>query len=428
MTKNDIVLGRYADDVYYSGYDAHTAIFQQVNRRFVEKFIAALENEGYKKYSDVSFDGESDFKKNYFAIYQSDDMTVNVEHHAYADRMYVTYTPKKDGFVLPSLEKKEYISSSQPTILTQVGTERFHPTAVSMCYIVRAADGSFVLIDSDFGDGMAELIYDILKKQAPDPDNIVISAWFLSHPHTDHVCGFIDFADKYANDKTITLKQVIYNFSDDKYVGSHIVGLMQKTAEAIEKFGKDVTCIRARAGYVMHYADLTFRALYSQENYLVATHGEIEDANSASLVVQMETDSGVKVLFGADHAVRGNYNGLPFCEGALYRWYGDFIKSDILTLFHHGFGGGADDYVYSVVKPKIVLWPATYFRLTHDSDGTPYGDIEHNSRNSYFSDPEQAKKNGVKGYYISGDKIHIVDLSDKELTVTEYETCDAYLK
>ena len=202
---------------------------------------------------------------------------------------------------------------------------------------------------------------------------------------------------------------------------------MRKTPIAAKKLNPDVTFVRPHAGNVLYYADLTFRILYTQEEYLAPTNGKIEDSNGASIVSQMETDSGVKILFGGDHPVSGSYNGISFCEGALYNWYGSFIRSDIVTHFHHGFGGGADLEIFKHIKAKILLWPATFYRLTHDSDGTPYADIEFNARNLYFTDPEQAKKNGVKGYYISGDKIHTVDLSNKDLTVTEYKTAKEYL-
>ena len=219
---------------------------------------------------------------------------------------------------------------------------------------------------------------------------------------------------------------MVYNFSEDTYVGSFVENLMKETAKAAEKF-EGATFIRPHAGDILCYADLTFKVLYTQEEYTYITEGKIQDSNGASVVTQMETKNGIKVLIGGDHCVNGSYNGLPFCEGALYNWYGNFIKSDVVTLFHHGFGGGADLKVYNYIKPAVVFWPATIFRLHHDSDGSPYGSIIDHPRNQYFTHPEKAKKNGVKGYYISADGIQIVDLSNKNLNVTEYKTCDEYL-
>lgn len=423
---NDIVVMKDAAyAVYKTASDSQTAVFCDVDVDFFKKYLTALEKDGLTKYSEADF--STGDKINLFATYEAESYIVDIDFHSGMQRMYATYTPKKEGWVLPCLQKPDYTPCSLPTIVTQVGTERFHPDAVSMCYIVRAADGSFVIIDSDFGEGMAELIYDVLKKQAPDPDNIVIAAWIFTHPHLDHVGGFMDFADKYANDKTITLKQIVYNFPNDAYVGDFVKNLINGTNEAADKF-KDATLIKAHAGNILYYANLTFRVLYTQEQYTYITEGRIEDANATSVVTQMQTDDGVTVLFGGDHCVKGSYGGLPFCEGALYEWYGDFIKSDVVTLFHHGFGGGADLEVYNYIKPSVVLWPATMFRLYHNSDGTPYTPIITHPRNQYFVNPEEAEKNGVLGYYIAADCIHIVDLTNKDLKVTEYEHCDKYLK
>lgn len=426
-TQSDIPFGEQANLFVYSGENSYTAIFDPVDTDFAKKYIEELKKEGFKKYIETNFDVKEDDIVNTFATYQSRNWVVDLDHHSEEARLYVTYTRKDDRWVLPSLIKPTYTDCGMPTIITQVGAERFHKEDVSMCYIIRAADGSFIIYDSDFGNGMAELIYEILKKQAPDPNNIVISAWVVTHPHLDHVGAFLDFADKYENDETITLQQMVYNYPDDTYVGSETRELMAKTPVAAKKLNENVTFVRPHVGNVLYYANLTFRVLYAQEQYLVPAEGEIKYLNGASLVMQMETDSGVKVLFGSDHPVNGSYNDIPYCDGALHRWYGSYIKSDIVTLFHHGFGGGADLEIYDYIKPSVVLWPATFYRLTHDSDGTPYANIEFNKRNLYFSDPERAKQNGVLGYYISGDKIHIVDLSNKKLEVTEYSHCDEYL-
>ena len=202
--------------------------------------------------------------------------------------------------------------------------------------------------------------------------------------------------------------------------------LQRETVEAAEKFGDGMTFIKAHAGDVLHYADLTFRVLFTQEDYM-AISPEGVDANCGSVVTQLETASGVKVLFGADHAVFGNYHGLLFCNACLWRWYGSFIESDVVTAFHHGLGGGADHHVYNVIKPKIVLWPASWNRIYNDERGVAYArSLVDSPCNRYFTDPEQAKANGVRAYYVSGDGIQIVDLANREWNVTVYETDKDY--
>ena len=200
-SKSDIVLGSDAELFVRNKNGSYTAVFEDVDEAFAKKYMSELPKKGFKKYTETSFNGTGSATKNIFATFTSDAYAVDIGHHAQPKRMYVTYTPIEENTALPQAEKPSYTPCGLPTIVTQLGAERFHPAAVSMCYIIRAADGSFIVYDSDFGEGMAELIYDVLKKQAPDPDNIVIAAWVVTHPHTDHVGAFIDFADKYAGDK-----------------------------------------------------------------------------------------------------------------------------------------------------------------------------------------------------------------------------------
>lgn len=428
MNKEDILFGRNANSFLPSGDGAYTAIFRQSGEDFFDRYIQKLSESGYRSLSSSRFDGVLPEQANVFAAYESDTETVHLGYHEADHRLYVTYTPK-EGFASPA-PKAAYVAlgSDYPTLLTQPGMERFHPSAMATCYILRAADGSFVIIDSDFNDGAAELIYRILKKQAPDPEHIVIAAWIFTHPHTDHVGGFIDFAAQYAEGHGIVLQQVVCNFINPETISSHEAQLQEQTYEGVRKFGNDVTLIKAHAGETLYYADLTFRVLYTQEEYL-GVPGAIGDGNCGSVVLQMETESGVKVLFGADHAVFGSWYGMPFCDGALHRWYGSFIESDVVTAFHHGLGGGADRKIYGVIKPKIVLWPASWNRIYNDEHGVAYRhSLIEAACNQYFTDPTQAKANGVLGYYVSGDGIQILDLSDKELRIRVYESDAEYLE
>lgn len=428
MKKEDIILGQNANRFADAGDGAYTAVYNQIKELFFDQYRQKLEDADYRLLSSCRFDGNTPEHANLFAAYESDTETVHLGYHEAESRLYVTYTPK-EGFVRPA-PKTAYtaIGDAYPTILTQPGMERFHPSAMATCYILRAADGSFVIIDSDFADGAAELIYDILKKQAPDPNHIVIASWMFTHPHTDHVGGFIDFAEKYAQGHGIVLRQAVCNFLNPERLSEHEANLQVQTYEGIKRFGDDVTVIKVHAGETLYYADLTFRVLYTQEEYLGVAN-EYGDGNCGSVVMQMETDSGVKVLFGADHAVFGSWYGMPFCDGALYRWYGSFIESDVVTAFHHGLGGGADTRIYPVIKPKIVLWPASWNRIYNDERGVAYGrSLVDAPCNQYFTDPEQAKANGVLGYYVSGDGIQILDLSDTALRMSVYESDKAYLE
>jgi hypothetical protein len=208
----------------------------------------------------------------------------------------------------------------------------------------------------------------------------------------------------------------------------------------VKKFGAKVEIVKPRAGNVLYYADVKFNVLYTHEDYLGA-QDHFDDGNTMTMVTQLVTADGCKVLFGGDQSVKDViYDGYSFCEGALHRWYGDFLQSYVVTMFHHGLGGGADDYIYPTVKPKIVLWPGTWFRINGQSNGQPYMNnglpykLFEYGYNQYFSRGltpdvwhDTPNANGVHGWFVADDGIQILTFMDGRAIVTTYDTRDLYL-
>ncbi len=430
-----------------AGNGAQLAIFEDVTKNFFTTYIEQLKAAGFTEYTATSFDGDGETQKNYFGTYVSDVNTVDIGFHESFGRMYLSISPR-EGLTLPKASAPEYTpvdSTKYPTILTQVGTYEFHPTEHAMCYIVRLADGSFIVYDTSYGSfggrKVAEEIYEILKKQAPDPNNIVISAIFLTHPHGDHMGGFVQFADLYASSTKITVKQIVYNYPATSLCKTSTESnYISQVQNAMKKFGVKTEIVKPRAGNVLYYADVKFNVLYTQENYLGA-QDHFDDGNTMSMVTQMVTAGGCKVLFGADQPVKDViWGGYSFCEGAIHRWYGSFLESYVVTMFHHGLGGGADYIIYPTVKPKIVLWPGTWLRINGQSNGEPYMNngspykLYEYGYNQYFSTGltpdvwhETPNANGVHGWFVADDGIQILTFFGSEAVVATYETRDLYL-
>ena len=437
------------NNVLSAGDGAQLAVFEDVTEEFFLSYVDSLLAGGFAEHSSTSFCGDGEKQKNLFGTYVSEKHSVDIGFHENFSRMYLSVSPR-DRLTLPSATAPEYTAVDArryPTILTQIGTKEFHPTEAAMCYLIRLGDGSFILYDTSYGSigqkSVADEIYAVMKKQAPDPNNIVISAIILTHPHGDHIGGFVQFSEKYATLPSITLKQIVYNFPD--------IGHCKNTTEreyllsmsaAVERFGSDVEIVKPRAGNVLYYADVKFNVLYTQENYLAA-QDHFDDGNTMSMVTQMVTSDGCKVLFGADHPVKDAiYDGYSFCEGALHRWYGSFLESYVVTVFHHGLGGGADDYIYPTVKPKIVLWDVTWLRIGGPSEGQSYKDgagkpysLDQVGYNQYFTSGLEAdcwhdtpNAYGVHAWYVADDGVQILTFSGGKATVAVYDERSAYVR
>ena len=461
-----------------TGYNAEVAIFQNATAADFEAYCNAFAEAGYAEYSKTSFCGnpmenggtESYYKAyfdatfddnfnhdNFFATYVSDDCSIDIGFHEFDNFLSVAISPC-EGLTLPLTSEPAYTpvdSEKYPVILTQVGTYSYHPSEIAACHILRLADGSFIVYDTSFtyfdDRKVAEEIYAVLRKQAPDPENIVISAIVLSHPHLDHMGGFVEFADLYGADPTITVKQVVYNFPDltvvpnERGAGNSENLHVTNTNAAVKKLGPNVEVVKPRSGNVLCYPGVKFRVLYTHEDFLTLTSNCDGMGNATSLVMQMVTNDGTTVLFGGDHWTDKT-------KGQLKYRYGTFLESFACTLFHHGIGGGAESGLHEncsiyamAIKPKIVLWPATWRRMnqTGSTNTLHFSDSAWNRFLTAGKNPgdgapgtggfeadklhDTPNKNGVYGWFLADDGIQVFTFCGKDrVSVEKYATREAY--
>ena len=458
-----------------AGNDSHLAIFAGATPAIFNDYCNALKNAGYTEYSKTNFDGPKDTMKNYFATYVSEDRTVDVGFYEYDDTMNVSVSPK-GALTLPLKSEPTYTpvnSATYPVILTQVGTADLYGSGiengtykgeVAACYIVRLADGSFIVYDtsmyySERGNVAVE-IYKILRKQAPDPNNIVISAFVLTHPHLDHMHGFTEFARVYGKDTAVTIKQVVYNFPSRNLVFGQDATNVTSVETAIKMIRSPLEIVKPRSGNVLYYPGVKFNVVFTQEDYLsLANNFSKPSAGNAScLVMQMVTNEGMKVLFGGDHWVTE-------CGSYLKHRYGTFIKSYVCTLFHHGQGGGAEDSwpdggwetgIYAAaIQPTLGLCPSSYNAIS-TAGGVDQRGVERNvwfalvdettkdsciemtvtkdsSRSKQifkvnkWNPVEDANPNGVRGWILADEGIQIVKfIGDNDASVQMFPTRTLY--
>lgn len=409
-----------------AGDGAFTYVYDSANTALYEECCNMLYEQGFAQYTENEFNS-SDSKRNYFTTFISKLAQIDIGLHETAKRMYVTVTPRENS-VLPQREATSYkkLLGDYPTIWTQYGLEDFDNLQSSLGYIIRIADGSFIILNSGENfEGVEDRMYNILKKQAPDPENIVISAWIFTHAASDNTGGFLRFANKYANDSSITVKQFVCNLPDDSVLVNQADKNNQNDLRsAMAKFA-NAEILKPHTGNVLYYCDIAINVLYSQEDYLPIN--KFGNYNTASLVTQFVTADGTKILVGADHPVNGTSGGYNWCEGALYNWYGDFIQSYVVSTFHHGMGGGADNTVYGVIDPTVVLWCIDSYRIKYDEYGNQIASpISSFSFNKFFTEAKFTNSN-VSYYIAENDSIVILRFAGGKGIPTVYESINDYM-
>ncbi len=242
-----------------------------------------------------------------------------------------------------------------------------------MGYVVRTEDGRFIIFDGGCDEGAhAKAIYNYLKSNAPDPNNIVIAAWYLTHAHGDHYGAFKRFSETYSTDKTITLECVMKNFCN---VGTQMKYVDDKgdrdVSSTLSVYYPTVPVYKILTGQVYTFSTTSIEILYTMSDFMpnvivqesdVATRGEKNgDSNVMTVpcLVDIVNTADKNDLF----FVMGDTTKVACDE--MSKRYGDTLKCDIVQVSHHGLATDTDaprrknstQEIYRLMNPDIALWP-----------------------------------------------------------------------
>ena len=214
-----------------------------------------------------------------------------------------------------------------------------------MSYIIRAADGSVIVVDGSMYDGDPELLLEQLVK-ITGSEKPTVDYWFITHNHMDHTFCFMACAEKYAD--KITVKKMVYSFFPEEIYAvmePACVPELHRFEAAVDIFGAErVTPV---AGDVMELGGTRIEFLYTSADCPITNGGKGMTVNDSSLVFRV-TAEGQTVLFLGDVEKLG--------DSVMIERYGASLKSDVCQVAHHGWNASTIEF-YDIVDPDILLWP-----------------------------------------------------------------------
>ncbi len=323
-----------------------------------ESFAAyrkTLEAEGFALYS------ERNMGDTLFATYQKDGLSVHAYFtpHNAETRLVVS----KDATV-PSTTPVTYTKVCEPTV-TLMGLEKSGAEGGLGC-ILGLEDGTFIVIDG--GNNTQEEADDLantLRKLAPDPKNVTIRAWYITHSHGDHFGAFAKFSQLYARSGNFHVESFVYNFCDVAAQKPHGSISYKTPLQTMNAYWKDAVRYKALTGQVYRYAGCDIEILYCMSDFIPQIIGEekgIRDIDQSKLDNNIES-----VVFRAamgEQTVLITGDTSKVCVDEMCDRYGTYLKSDIITVPHHGHNrnsyrarNGTVEF-YNLTDPAIVLWPA----------------------------------------------------------------------
>ncbi len=302
----------------------------------------------------------ADDYRNYLEKLQSGGFT-SVQNNAIGNNTYDTFA-KEDCLItvyhMPGLSStriiiernreivqpyREYTAVKETTVM-QLGLDADNPDLAGAmnAYAIQLADGNFVLMDTGVGTA-AKYIYQYLRENTPSGQKIKIAAVFISHPHPDHMDGFIELA-KYSWD--IECEAVYLNFGAFPVQNAYTLLTLNLRRDKVIDAGKALgaKAYITRTGQKIQIANALFEVLWNPEDI---GNQIISDYNNASMVVRM-TVGGKKVIFLGDCG--------PKESPTVVSMYREALACDIITVAHHGYTG-APIGLYIWASPETVLWP-----------------------------------------------------------------------
>ena len=456
--------GREFDEINIDiGQDSYMHVVKNTTPEEYENFKAALEKEGFVLYTTNTIG------KNKFATYITETQIVNVMlvYYDYDETNKTDFGGKaavdhyevrvmEDNrfmFDLPGLEKDNVYADGGYASFSMISDEKI-TYAGRMGYVYQLADGSFFIIDGgvtrdDPNLSSAPVLMALLEEFAPDPNNIVIAAWFMTHMHDDHIGAYYDISRNEEYASKVKIEKLIHNMPSesemaiqDKYKfdnGTQDISTTINNAagstERQEEFNEATAKLRpeqkfkAHPGQVFYIRDLTLTIYCSQDLLLYSTIPSASVSknfesnpwhNSASIVSMVNYQGKDMLFFGDSHVYSFKYMINPI--------YRNDLKADILQVAHHGYADTRADLINQYIQPEYVLWPvkrAHYDGKNPDGSiyyegGKPYSGVKDVAFNAvFFNDPN------IKNIYHEKDFcITIDDFSVAEWNFYEWDPLD----
>ncbi|MBQ3126500.1 MAG: MBL fold metallo-hydrolase [Clostridia bacterium] len=281
---------------------------------------------------------------NRFATYTGESYTI----HTYftADKGETRIIIEPAAALPPRAEDTTTANDKYEPAVRMVGLEYNYSgdeyNQIGLMLIFRLPDGRLIVVDGGgCFDTNAALLYRHMKELAPDGNNITVAAWVLTHAHGDHTGGFVRFVRDYA--AKVKVERVICNFTaDSQYQRVNDFGRHDEARTCAEQIGDAV--IKAHTGQVYHFGGASMEILYTFDDYEPRA---LTNHNATSLVFRLSMGGQTVLVLGDVYTT---------ASVLITEMYGDYLKSDIVQVTHHGYQGGTVP-LYTCIDAETAIWP-----------------------------------------------------------------------
>jgi len=301
-------------------------------------------DEGYELYCS------SERNENLFATYTKDSAMVCLYWLKEKEELNLVTSDTAAANLPPAVP--EVTNGYKETVVVQLQQTRADKDD-GMGYVIRLADGSFIIIDGGRvitkNTGEFELMRDqlwriLVELNGNSEENIVVRAWILTNGNTDHISLYRYFGQDKKYKNKLNVENLIYAPIDkaDKELFYHKSEFKTTTDGCYS----DVKPLEVHTGMNFQFCNLNMEILCAPEEFH-DTDARWTDINDASMVIRLYSEDYSMIFLSDAGAQVCNY---------LVETYGDYLKSDMCQVSNHG-SGTAPFSIYETIAPSILWYP-----------------------------------------------------------------------
>lgn len=313
------------------------------------EYAQLLEKENFILHTkkEISAGSRYAYNVNLFYCYYNQDTCVFIFWDASIHTVFITAEPLLSLPDASNTAKEEIFLTPTFTQLPLKGG--------GMSYVARLADGRFVIVDGgEYNEDDCLRLYKFLKETSSRKIPTV-ALWIFTHSHSDHIGlatrFIVDYKDK------VSVQAFGYQFPDsDKIsVSMESVEGMKKDINILERNIQSsypkATLYKLHTGQSYYFSGVEIEILWTVDDTYPANYSSFNDLSAA---LRFKFAGGKTVLLLGDCMHEA-------CRRIAHR-YGDYLKSDILQVTHHGLIGG-DKELYELINPEICFWATSKERF-----------------------------------------------------------------
>lgn len=224
-------------------------------------------------------------------------------------------------------------------------------TSQTESFILTSKSGKLIVVDGGTEEDAPHLKA-LLKAKGG-----VVSAWLVTHPHSDHVGALTALLSE--ADPSLVIENVYYHFAPLSWYlenEAYRTDMVERCMTALSLRAPGSNHGEIKRGDVIQVDDVTVHVLNAP--YLLP----VNSINNSSVAYRVEMN-GKRILFLGDMGVQAG-------DRLMEEYRGDqgALKADLVQMAHHG-QRGVDRSLYELVRPQIALWCCPRWLWENDNGG-----------------------------------------------------------